>query len=280
MGRPEYVLSPTQDELERLIAYSEREAHQVEFTARTVGLREGASALDVGCGPLGALPTLSKMVGPSGRVVGVDSSEVAVNTAVLLKTRLGLENVSIVRGDLNDLDSGVSPLDQRFDLIYCRLVLLHQPSPRAALASLARLVRKGGFIAYQDILDDPSFPRCEPPVEAMSRAWELILALLRAKGACPDVARDHARMADELGWTVVAQRGKFPVLPASEGFQIIQQLLDASAAALATAGLATADDVRTLVSDLQKARSGTYRYWYGHLAVETIVQVGKEGSDS
>jgi hypothetical protein len=38
------------------------------------GLRSGARAIDVGCGQLGALPVLAEMVGPSGVVVGLDST--------------------------------------------------------------------------------------------------------------------------------------------------------------------------------------------------------------
>jgi SAM-dependent methyltransferase len=264
----DYVLRPEPDELDRLVAFAEREAPQVELTARLVGLEAGGSAVDVGCGPLGALATLSRLVGPSGRVVGVDASEAALGKAEAIARRLGLTNVSLVRADLHELDGRLGG----FDLVYCRLVLLHQRDPAAALAAIAGLARAGGFLAYQDIVDDPAYPACDPPLPAMSEAWRLILALFRAEGLPADVARRHATLV-RPGWRLVSQRGKFAVLPARDGFQIIQQLLTGARQRLQERGLASAAEVDALQRDLEDARAGVYRHWFGPLAVETVVQL-------
>jgi SAM-dependent methyltransferase len=266
-----YVLEPEPAELDRLLDYAERESPQVELTCRLAGLGAGAAAVDVGCGPLGALATLSRIVGPSGRVVGIDASGPAVETARRLVARLGLENVTLVQAELGALPPA---LGGRFDLAYCRLVLLHQPDPRRALEAVAALARPGAFVAYQDIVDDPTYPRCEPPVEAMSRAWGLLLDLFRARGLTPDVARQHAALADRPGWTLVAQRGKFAVLGAAEGFRIVQQLLTAARNGLAETGLATPAEVDALIAALERAKGETFRFWHGPLAVETLLRIG------
>ena len=46
-----------------------------------VGVTEGQSAIDVGCGPRGILELLAERVGPRGRVVGLEVDPVHVATA-------------------------------------------------------------------------------------------------------------------------------------------------------------------------------------------------------
>ncbi|HKU36595.1 MAG TPA: methyltransferase domain-containing protein [Polyangiales bacterium] len=267
-----YVLEHNDRELARLSRLAAREAEQVRLTARVARLSEGESAIDVGCGPLGALQTLAEVVGSDGRVVGIDSGAAAIAKARAVVGSLGLTNVELVHADASSCDLDRLGLRGQFQLAYCRLVLLHQREPLALLRKLGQLVQPGGFVAYQDILDDPGFPRCEPNVLAQTHAWSLLLALFRIHGVSPDAARDHARLARSAGFRIVDQRGKFAALDAAAGFEIVQQLLTAARDALAASGLATLADVDGLISDLEAAKRGEYRYWFGPLAVETIVQ--------
>jgi ubiquinone/menaquinone biosynthesis C-methylase UbiE len=50
-------------------------------TCVRAGIRQGARAIDVGCGQLGALGILADLVGPSGVVVGLDASPDALAAA-------------------------------------------------------------------------------------------------------------------------------------------------------------------------------------------------------
>lgn len=242
------------------------------MVCRRVGLGAGDRAIDVGCGPLGALATFSEVVGPKGTVCGLESSGEAIAKARALLRHLGLANVALVEADLTTADLDVLQLTEQFDLAYCRLVLLHQRDPAAFLARVGRLVRPGGHVAYQDIVDDPGHPMCEPPVPAMSRAWQLILELFARRGLAPDIARDHGAVARSLGGELIHQRGKFPVLPAHEGFEIVQQLLTASRNSLSATGLASPDETDALIANLECAKAGSYRFWHGPLAIETIVR--------
>ena len=83
--------------------------------------------IDCGCGPLGGLAVLSEMVGPAGRVVGVDLSPATVQRARAVVSALGLGNVEVIAGGLHDLDSAA--LGGPFDLAFTRLFLMHQPDP-------------------------------------------------------------------------------------------------------------------------------------------------------
>ncbi|WP_234329595.1 methyltransferase domain-containing protein, partial [Streptomyces sp. NRRL S-1896] len=60
--------------------------------------RPGESALDLGCGPGTDLGTLAKAVSPSGRVIGIDSSQEMVEQA-----RRRTENLPAVEVELGDI---------------------------------------------------------------------------------------------------------------------------------------------------------------------------------
>jgi SAM-dependent methyltransferase len=96
---------------------------------------------------------MAEMVGPGGRVVGVDFSEPAVKQARAVASALGLGNVQVVAGDLHDLDAAA--LGGPFDLAYTRLFLMHQPDPVRTLQRIAALLRPGGWLVAQEPLPYP-----------------------------------------------------------------------------------------------------------------------------
>src|SRR5215469_17809740 len=91
-----YVLDGSDEDLRRLLAVSEITAETARRAFGRVGIGEGWTAIDCGCGPLGALAVLAELVGPGGRVVGVDFSEPAVRRAQSIVATLGLGNVQVV----------------------------------------------------------------------------------------------------------------------------------------------------------------------------------------
>jgi SAM-dependent methyltransferase len=242
------------------------------MVCRRAAIGIGARAIDIGCGPLGAMAALSEIVGDTGEVFGLDSSAEALARAKMLLEHLSLRNVQLVHADLRTVDLDELELRGRFDFAYCRLVLLHQQDPTALLQRVLELVRPGGYIAYQDILDDPTRPACEPAVPAQTRGWKMILELFARRSLTPDVARDHGTLARTIGCEVVHQRGKFPVLSAREGLEIVQQLLNASRNHLSEAGVASPLETDALIAELESAKAGSYRYWHGPLAIETLIR--------
>jgi SAM-dependent methyltransferase len=271
MTARDYVLDPNDQEVARLLAYAEREAEEVRLAGGQAGLAAGGRAVDVGCGPLGATKVLAEIVGESGFVAGVDQSKDALGVARRVLDSIGLQRVELVEADVHSLDR--PEWDRSFDFAYCRLVLLHQETPEETLRCIGRLVRAGGHVVYQDILDEPSFPRSEPDVPAAHRAWDLLFALFARRRLSPAVARDHGLLCQRLGWQLVAQRGKFAVTSADDGLAVLARLLAASERALLQEGLATDGDLASLRSALVEARRRDYRYWFGPIAIETVAGV-------
>ena len=157
-----YILEGSDDELRRLLSLSGVTAGPARRAFGRAGVSEGWAAIDCGCGPIGALAVLAEMVGPAGRVVGVDVSELAVIRAQSVVTALQLGNTEVVAGDIHHLDPRA--LGAPFDLAFTRLFLMHQADPVLTLSAIARLVRPGGWVIVHEPLRSPA-PRSHPHVE-------------------------------------------------------------------------------------------------------------------
>jgi hypothetical protein len=97
------------EDLRRLLTVSEVTAEPARRAFLRVGVSAGWTAIDCGCGPLGGLAVLAELVGPAGRVAGVDSSDSTIQRARSAVTALGLENVDLIAGDIHDLNPTAQP---------------------------------------------------------------------------------------------------------------------------------------------------------------------------
>ena len=129
-----YILDGSDQDLRRLLRGAELVAEPARAAFRRAGVQQGWNVIDCGCGPLGGLAVLAEMVGPAGRVVGVDLSPATVQRARAVVSALELGNVEVIAGGLHDLDSAA--LGGPFDLAFTRLFLMHQPDPVRTSATL------------------------------------------------------------------------------------------------------------------------------------------------
>ena len=98
-----YSLGASDAELQRLVELASREEDRVVDACRRAGVGSGATVVDIGCGPLGALKALSEVVGPHGMVVGVDGSASALEKARSLLPVSRYPQLRFVRSHWNTL---------------------------------------------------------------------------------------------------------------------------------------------------------------------------------
>jgi ubiquinone/menaquinone biosynthesis C-methylase UbiE len=95
-----------------------------------MALQPGESVLDVGCGTGVFLPGLAALVGPEGRVVGLDHSAAFLEEAQKRLADASIsDQVELVEGDAHNLPF----LDATFDAAHCERVLMHLPDPAQAI---------------------------------------------------------------------------------------------------------------------------------------------------
>ncbi len=143
----EYVLGHTSAEYQRL----RQQALAWEPVTRRVlqsnGLQAGMSCLDIGCGPGEAMRLMGEIVGPNGRVTGVD-----------IDGKIGRESLTVLQAttpsNFTFLETDVEAVDeiagQPFDVTFARIVLIHLKDPLAILRKMYRWTKPGGVMIVQD----------------------------------------------------------------------------------------------------------------------------------
>src|SRR5579885_922173 len=97
-----YVLDGSDADLRRLLGIASVLTPTTRAALAGAPVQPGWMALECGCGPLGAMALLSNLVGPDGRVVGIDFNDATVERARAVVAELRLSNVEVRSGDIND----------------------------------------------------------------------------------------------------------------------------------------------------------------------------------
>ena len=266
---PAYTLGASDEELRRLVSLARYEEDRVEEACRRAGIGAGAIVVDAGCGPLGALPALARLAGSEGRVIGIDASE-----AALAKAHAYEPGVRCVAADVNEVTRAAIGEDGGVDLVYSRLMLLHQADPLRAVRQLATLLRPGGmFIAHEPSDQARHAPAAEPVVPAMTRVWELVIAAARARGANTDFGRRGRAYLEAAGLTVLGHRAHVVHYPADVGFEIPRIALHSLTPVLEAHALASSDELTRLDRELQEAKERSNVQWVSSpLMIEWIAR--------
>ncbi len=184
-----YPIERRAGEIERLLIQSKAMAPDTLAMLDRFGPMQGWICLDVGCGPGGITDLLSARVGPTGRVVGLDTDAEFLqharnNAAANVEFRLGNAYAS-------DLPAG------SFDLVHMRFVASTAGSPERLLNEARRLARPGGILALQE--PDGSTLNCYPPHPAWERLKSALLGAFKGVGADLELAKRLYFLVQQAG---------------------------------------------------------------------------------
>jgi ubiquinone/menaquinone biosynthesis C-methylase UbiE len=145
----------------------EREIKQLVLDL--LNLRLGAQVLDVGCGAGDDAREISGLVGATGRVIGIDSSEVMV-TEARRREPASIEPLEFRTGDVRKLDFP----DSSFDAVRTDRVLIFVPEVERALSEMFRVLRPGGRLVASELDAEAYF--ADSPMVEFSREVFAVLA--------------------------------------------------------------------------------------------------------
>ena len=142
-----YALGYAEAERQRLVSQAVRLGPILEAFLRDVGIREGDRVLDVASGLGDVSLALARLVTYRGAVVGIERDAGSIGIARARVATVGMRNVTFVQADVNAFEC-----DERFDAVVGRFILVFLPERVAVIRRLARLLRPGGVIAFQEPL--------------------------------------------------------------------------------------------------------------------------------
>jgi len=200
-GERDYVLGTHDEEIQRLGLQHRVWRTRATSAWRRAGFTVGQTLLDVGCGPGYGTLDLAEIVGPSGRVTGVDRSRRFLDVAGARAKLRDLSNVDLVE---MDLDEGALPSIEA-DGAWARWVLAFVRRPRDLVGRIHAALKPGATLVLHEYVHYETWrlaPRCrehEAFVQMVIESW-------RENGGEPDVGLDLPRWLSEQGFEVQAMR--------------------------------------------------------------------------
>ncbi|MGE3154786.1 MAG: class I SAM-dependent methyltransferase [Nitrospiraceae bacterium] len=140
--------------------------HRLVADAR---LRQGQQILDLGSGTGYPALLAAQVVGPQGKVAGIDLADDMLAAARRKATRLGLSNVEFRTGDVTTLPfpSG------SFDAVTSRFCLMFLPEIPKAVAEIARVLKPGAYLAAAVWSTPDKNPYLRIPMDVIKQLIEL-----------------------------------------------------------------------------------------------------------
>ena len=123
---------------------------------------EGATVLDLGCGTGRDAFLVSRLVGSTGHVIGLDMTPaqiaIARDARGAHRDRTGLDNLDFRDGRIENLASaGIA--DASIDVVISNCVLNLSADKAAVFAEIMRVLKPGGELLFSDIYADRRIPR-------------------------------------------------------------------------------------------------------------------------
>ena len=175
-----------------------------EQLMRRAGLAPGMSVLDFGCG-VGDVSTIAaRLVGPGGRVTGLDMDAHTLSIARERAAGRGLTNVTFAQADV----IGFRPATA-VDATVARHILIHAPEPAALFATARAALKRGGVAIFQEF-DFSVLHAAYPPAPLRDRLTELFRDFFR-KATRDNMGTRLYPLAVGAGFHEVECRAEYPI---------------------------------------------------------------------
>ncbi|MGX9432005.1 MULTISPECIES: class I SAM-dependent methyltransferase [Bradyrhizobium] len=157
-----YVLGHSNRELRRLMLQADNLRPITTRLLREIGLARGMRVVDLGCGAGDVAMLAAEMVGPTGAVVGIGRSAVAIATARERARAAGRANIEFVEGNASEMTGAGN-----CDLVVGRYVLVQKSDPVALIRAAATHLRPSGAVAFHEVFLLGTWWFCRFPMKTM-----------------------------------------------------------------------------------------------------------------
>jgi ubiquinone/menaquinone biosynthesis C-methylase UbiE len=235
-GTATYALGASDHEIARLDQQAASIDAATRVFLRAAGIGPGMRVLDLGTG-LGHVAALAaELVGPQGRVVGVDNSARLLEVAAARAA--ARPQLRFVEGDVRTWRD-----DEAFDVVVGRLILFHLNDPVCVLRHHVEALRPGGLLLALDF--DIGAARTEPDVPEVAEVARWVVAAFRRAGASPAIGTRLQLLLEEAGLAGVQGFGIQGYLAPGDprGPALLSAVAHSLAPHILAAGLATPEQI-------------------------------------
>lgn len=118
-------------------------------------IKEGDTVVDLGSGVGNDVFVARRLVGETGKVIGIDTTEAMIEKANKNKAKLGYNNVEFHLGDIENM-----PVDDKTaDVVISNCVLNLVPDKNEAFKEIFRILKPGGHFSISDIVLKGQLPK-------------------------------------------------------------------------------------------------------------------------
>jgi len=146
------------------------------------GLKEGMTVLDIGTGTGFVAMLAAEMVGPSGKVIGIDRRESIVEHARQQAKRNNLPNLSFQIGATYPEERA-----SKFDLVTGRLMAGYQPDRIEFFRQASSMVKPGGTIAFLEAAWNLCGTWTSPAIPVYDKLVQQFMPVIRTLGFDADL---------------------------------------------------------------------------------------------
>jgi SAM-dependent methyltransferase len=208
------------------------------------GLRPGMRVADLGCGVGTVTALLAELVGPQGRVVGIDASAAQLAQA---REQLNGNGTNIRFVEAGAAGTGLPP--GSFDLVYCRFLLIHLPEPERALAEMRSLLKPDGILVCED--GDLTSAGSEPP-SALEAFANLFGRLGPVRRVDYTLGRRLYHLVRAAGFPAPEITFNQPVRARGENKRLLELSVAEAGPAFVEAGLITAEELEHTLAEMRR----------------------------
>jgi ubiquinone/menaquinone biosynthesis C-methylase UbiE len=232
-------------ELRRLHLLHDVYAEASRRTVVAAGLRPGMAVADFGCGVGLTTRMLTALTGQFGIVTGIDIDPVLLRTA---KHYCALEGAAASFVQADACRTGLPR--ESFDVVYCRLLLLHLPNPIDCLREMSDVLRPGGIIVVED---SDLATATSVPATAISAFGDLFGRFGPLLGLDVSGARTLYHKMKSVGFANPRLELRQPAITEGEQRNLLRWSVEEASASFLDAGVATRAALDRTLRDMQEA---------------------------